>query len=96
MFHPRAKGLEIFLIIYIILRNARFRRCLEEKLFQQESYPLLSCSNIEVCWAQFLPRRDSSVGGIVRQMEPGTRLARARSIQPIDDNDSPTQGKPRP
>jgi hypothetical protein len=42
---------------------------LEERLSQQESYPLLSCSDIEVLLAQFLPRRDCSVGEVVRQME---------------------------
>ena len=42
---------------------------LEERLSQQESYPLLSCSDIEVLLAQFLPRRDRSVGEVVRQME---------------------------
>jgi SRSO17 transposase len=42
---------------------------LEERLSQQESYPLLSCSDIEVLLAQFLPRRDRSVGEVVRQMK---------------------------
>jgi hypothetical protein len=42
---------------------------LEEKLSNQESYPLLSCSDIEVLLAHFLPRRDVTVEEIVRQME---------------------------
>jgi SRSO17 transposase len=52
---------------------------LEERLSQQESYPLLSCSDIEVLLAQFLPRRDSSVEEIVRQME-ARHAARQRAI----------------
>jgi SRSO17 transposase len=42
---------------------------LEERLSQRESYPLLSCSDIEVLLAQFLPKRDSSVEEVVRQMK---------------------------
>lgn len=42
---------------------------LEEKLTQKESYPLLSCSDIEVLLAHFLPKRDVTVEEVVRQME---------------------------
>jgi SRSO17 transposase len=42
---------------------------LEEKLFHKQSYPLLSCSDIEVLLAHFLPRRDVTVAEVVRQME---------------------------
>jgi len=42
---------------------------LEEKLSNQESYPLLSCSDIEALLAHFLPRRDVTVEEVVRQME---------------------------
>lgn len=42
---------------------------LEEKLLQKESFPLLSCSDIEVLLARFLPRRDVPVDEVVRQME---------------------------
>ena len=42
---------------------------LEEKLLQKESFPLLSCSDIEVLLARFLPRRDVTVDEVVRQME---------------------------
>jgi SRSO17 transposase len=42
---------------------------LEEKLSHQESHPLLSCSDIEVLLAHFLPRRDVTVEEVVRQME---------------------------
>jgi SRSO17 transposase len=42
---------------------------LEEKLFQKEAYPLLSCSDIEVLLAHFLPRRDVTVAEVIRQME---------------------------
>jgi SRSO17 transposase len=42
---------------------------LEERLIQKESHPLLSCSDIEVLLAHFLPRRDVTVDEVVRQME---------------------------
>jgi SRSO17 transposase len=42
---------------------------LEERLSQKETYPLLSCSDIEVLLAHFLPRRDVTVAEVVRQME---------------------------
>lgn len=42
---------------------------LEERLLQKEEYPLLSCSDIEVLLAHFLPRRDGTVEEVVRQME---------------------------
>lgn len=42
---------------------------LEEKLTQKGSYPLLSCSDIEVLLAHFLPKRDVTVEEVVRQME---------------------------
>ena len=42
---------------------------LEERIIQQEDYPLLSCSDIETLLAHFLPRRDLEVDEVVRQME---------------------------
>lgn len=42
---------------------------LEEKLLHKQSHPLLSCSDIEVLLAHFLPRRDVTVEEVVRQME---------------------------
>jgi len=42
---------------------------LEERLIQKQSHPLLSCSDIEVLLAHFLPRRDVTVDEVVRQME---------------------------
>ena len=42
---------------------------LEEKLSHKESHPLLSCADIEVLLAHFLPRRDVTVEEVVRQME---------------------------
>jgi hypothetical protein len=53
---------------------------LEEKLSQKESYPLLSCSDIEALLARFLPRRDVTVGEVVRQME-ARHAARQRAIE---------------
>jgi SRSO17 transposase len=49
---------------------------LEEKLVQKESYPLLSCSDIEVLLAHFLPRRDVTVAEVIRQMEARHRARR--------------------
>jgi len=42
---------------------------LEEKPSQKERYPLLSCADIEVLLAHFLPRRDVTVAEVVRQMK---------------------------
>jgi SRSO17 transposase len=42
---------------------------LEERLLHQQSHPLLSCSDIEVLLAHFLPRRDATMEEVVRQME---------------------------
>jgi SRSO17 transposase len=42
---------------------------LEEKLLHQQSHPLLSCSDIEVLLAHFLPRRDVTFEEVVRQLE---------------------------
>jgi len=42
---------------------------LEEKLLHKESYPLLSCADIEFLLAHFLPRRDVPQKEVVRQME---------------------------
>jgi SRSO17 transposase len=53
---------------------------LEEKLSQKESYPLLSCSDIEILLAHFLPRRDVTVEEVVRQMEARHR-ARQMAIE---------------
>jgi SRSO17 transposase len=42
---------------------------LEEKLLHKQSYPLLSCSDIEGLLAHFLPKRDVTVEEVVRQMK---------------------------
>lgn len=52
---------------------------LEEKLLHKKEHPLLSCADIEVLLAHFLPRRDVTVAEVVRQMEARHR-ARQRSI----------------
>jgi SRSO17 transposase len=50
---------------------------LEERLLHKEKYPLLSCSDIEVLLAHFLPRRDVTVEEVVRQMEARHRARQA-------------------
>lgn len=52
---------------------------LEEKLSHKQSHPLLSCSDIEVLLAHFLPRRDVTVEEVVRQME-ARHQARQKAI----------------
>lgn len=52
---------------------------LEEKLSQKEEHPLLSCSDIEVLLAHFLPRRDATVAEVIRQMKARHR-ARQKAI----------------
>lgn len=52
---------------------------LEEKLLQKQAHPLLSCADIELLLAHFLPRRDVTVAEVVRQMEVRHK-ARQRSI----------------
>ena len=42
---------------------------LEERLAAADTYPLLSCSDIETLLARFLPRRDVSVEEVIRQLE---------------------------
>jgi len=53
---------------------------LEEKLSHGESHPLLSCSDIEVLLAHFLPRRDVTIEEVVRQME-ARHEARQKAIE---------------
>jgi SRSO17 transposase len=53
---------------------------LEEKLCHKQSHPLLSCSDIEVLLAHFLPRRDVTVEEVVRQME-ARHKARQKAIE---------------
>ena len=53
---------------------------LEEKLCHKQSHPLLSCSDIEVLLAHFLPRRDVTVEEVVRQMETRHK-ARQKAIE---------------
>jgi hypothetical protein len=53
---------------------------LEEKLSQAESHPLLSCADIEVLLAHFLPRRDVTVEEVIRQME-ARHEARQKAIE---------------
>jgi SRSO17 transposase len=50
---------------------------LEERLLHKEEYPLLSCSDIEILLAHFLPRRDVTVEEVVRQMETRHRARQA-------------------
>jgi SRSO17 transposase len=63
---------------------------LEEKLSHKQSHPLLSCSDIEVLLAHFLPRRDVTVEEVVHQME-ARHQARQKAIdsayrrQPLAD-----------
>lgn len=51
----------------------------EEKLFQKDAYPLLSCADIETLLAHFLPRRDVTAAEVIRQMEVRHK-ARQRAI----------------
>ena len=53
---------------------------LTERLAQQEPCPLLSCADIEVLLAHFLPRRDVDETEVIRQMEMRHRL-RKRAMQ---------------
>lgn len=50
---------------------------LEEKLSQKATYPLLSCADIECLLAHFLPRRDTTVAEVVRQLEARHRARQA-------------------
>jgi SRSO17 transposase len=52
---------------------------LQERLLQQDAYPLLSCGDIECLLARFLPRRDQDPDELIRQMEERHRK-RQRSI----------------
>jgi SRSO17 transposase len=52
---------------------------LEEKLSHKQSNPLLSCSDIGILLAHFLPRRDVTVTEVVRQME-ARHTTRQRAI----------------
>jgi len=53
---------------------------LEEKLLHKQRHPLLSCSDIEVLLAHFLPRRDVTFEEVVRQME-ARHVAREKAIK---------------
>lgn len=53
---------------------------LEEKLLQKRSFPLLSCSDIEILLSHFLPRRDVTAAEVVSQME-ARHSARRASIE---------------
>ncbi len=53
---------------------------LEGKFSHKESYPLLSCADIEALLARLLPRRDVTVDEVVRQMEV-RHAARQRAIE---------------
>lgn len=50
---------------------------LEERILQKDTYPLLSCSDIESLLRAFLPRRDVAHGEVVRQMEKRHRKRQA-------------------
>ena len=53
---------------------------LEEKLLHKQSRPLLSCSDIEILLARFLPRRDVTKVEVIRQME-ARHKARQKAIE---------------
>ncbi len=53
---------------------------LSERQTQKATLPLLSCADIEILLAHFLPRRDIDAAEIIRQMENRHRL-RKRAIQ---------------
>ena len=53
---------------------------LEERVVQKEEHPLLSCKNIEVLLATFLPRRDVDQAEVLMQMRQRHRL-RQRAIE---------------
>ena len=42
---------------------------LKERIEQQDEMPLLSCADIEILLAQFLPRRDRDADEVIRQLE---------------------------
>ena len=42
---------------------------LNERIRNKDEYPLLSCSDIEILLAHFLPRRDTTKAEVIRQME---------------------------
>ena len=42
---------------------------LKERIMQEETYPLLSCSDITTLLARFLPRRDIHPDEVIRQLE---------------------------
>lgn len=50
---------------------------LEERQLQHANYPLLSCADIEILLAQFLPRRNRDPNELVRQMEVRHRKRQA-------------------
>jgi SRSO17 transposase len=47
---------------------------LEERLRQKEEHPLLSCKDIEVLLAHFLPRRDVNKAEVIKQVQVRHRL----------------------
>jgi SRSO17 transposase len=51
-----------------------------ERWLQHDTYPLLSCADIEALLVQFLPRRDLEAEEVIRQMEARHRL-RERAIR---------------
>ena len=50
---------------------------LKERIEHEEDCPLLSCADIETLLAHFLPRRDTGVDEVIRQMEERHRKRRA-------------------
>ena len=42
---------------------------LEQRMVVEEEHPLLSCADVETLLAHFLPRRDTTVAEVIRQME---------------------------
>ena len=50
---------------------------LNERIRHKDTYPLLSCSDIEELLSRFLPRRDISTAEVIRQLEQRHRLRQA-------------------
>jgi SRSO17 transposase len=50
---------------------------LNERIRHKDTYPLLSCSDIEELLSRFLPRRDVSTAEVIRQLEERHRLRQA-------------------
>ena len=61
---------------------------LNERIRHKDTYPLLSCSDIEELLSRFLPRRDISKAEVIRQLEE-----RHRKRQSAIESHTRNQGK---